>query len=257
MLKLDYPLEKGFVVTQKLNENLNSYYAEDKLTGHTGVDMSKGHREPIYAVCDSFCYLTTPSEDPMRYTAVYTIVEDSGVWYEISYGHCDSILASIGDLKKGQVIATQGNKGDVASNGVKVTREMKLAGSTAGTHLHFQVRLILPVEKKNSKAYYINNGGKIQGKYFEIPLYKNGIKGCINPLSMFSGKYPKEKVLKVERTLRYGDRGEDVKILQKSLNIKADGVFGTQTLKAVKDFQKANKLVVDGIVGIKTRTKLI
>jgi peptidoglycan hydrolase-like protein with peptidoglycan-binding domain len=35
-----------------------------------------------------------------------------------------------------------------------------------------------------------------------------------------------------------------------------DGIFGHKTDEAVKEFQRDNDLTVDGIVGIKTRTKL-
>ena len=44
-------------------------------------------------------------------------------------------------------------------------------------------------------------------------------------------------------------RGEDVRELQRRLNITADGVFGPQTDGAVRRFQRDRGLVVDGIVG--------
>ena len=59
------------------------------------------------------------------------------------------------------------------------------------------------------------------------------------------------------RTLKYGSRGEDVKELQKILRLNADGIFGRQTEKAVKQFQSDNGLVSDGIVGQKTIAKLL
>ena len=52
--------------------------------------------------------------------------------------------------------------------------------------------------------------------------------------------------------LKKGSKGEDVKTLQKALNIKVDGDFGTKTETAVKEFQKSKGLVADGIVGKKT-----
>lgn len=55
-------------------------------------------------------------------------------------------------------------------------------------------------------------------------------------------------------SVRYGDTGPEVKIVQEHLkwygySVKTDGVFGPQTLKAVKKWQKANGLEEDGVVG--------
>ena len=54
------------------------------------------------------------------------------------------------------------------------------------------------------------------------------------------------------RTLKKGDRGEDVKQLQESLHLLADGIFGKMTEEAVKEHQRRYGLVADGIVGPKT-----
>ena len=55
----------------------------------------------------------------------------------------------------------------------------------------------------------------------------------------------------------YGSSGSDVKTLQELLNsngysLEVDGVFGSETQAAVKDYQKSNGLSVDGIVGTNT-----
>ncbi len=58
--------------------------------------------------------------------------------------------------------------------------------------------------------------------------------------------------------LRSGMQGEAVKRLQERLRIlglfsgEVDGIFGAQTLEAVKKFQQRNNMTVDGIVGRKT-----
>jgi hypothetical protein len=50
------------------------------------------------------------------------------------------------------------------------------------------------------------------------------------------------------KPLKSGSKGESVKKVQKLLGLKSDGDFGPGTEKAVKAFQTANKIKVDGIV---------
>lgn len=59
------------------------------------------------------------------------------------------------------------------------------------------------------------------------------------------------------QTLRKGSRGNDVKILQRALNLYDDGIFGDLTLERVKEYQKSVGLYPDGIVGDKTWEKLL
>ena len=63
-------------------------------------------------------------------------------------------------------------------------------------------------------------------------------------------------------TLRIGNRGNFVKILQYLLNyyganLSVDGVFGGGTNRAVQNFQRVNNLTVDGVVGRNTWNKLL
>lgn len=59
-----------------------------------------------------------------------------------------------------------------------------------------------------------------------------------------------------------GEHGFQTKALQNLLNargvaLKADGIFGASTVKAVRAFQKKRKLKVDGLVGWQTWEKLV
>ncbi|WP_435596026.1 peptidoglycan-binding domain-containing protein [Streptomyces albogriseolus] len=49
-------------------------------------------------------------------------------------------------------------------------------------------------------------------------------------------------------TIAPGARGQAVKALQVQLSVRADGIFGKKTRTAVSNFQKKNRLAVDGIV---------
>jgi tetratricopeptide (TPR) repeat protein len=56
--------------------------------------------------------------------------------------------------------------------------------------------------------------------------------------------------------LKRGSRGDIVRLLQAKLGIEADGIFGSITALAVRQFQRTNSLYVDGIVGPQTYAKL-
>ena len=56
---------------------------------------------------------------------------------------------------------------------------------------------------------------------------------------------------------RQGSRGAMVAQIQRALHLKDDGIFGPLTTEAVKDFQAAHSLTVDGIVGPATLALLI
>ena len=64
------------------------------------------------------------------------------------------------------------------------------------------------------------------------------------------------------KTLRYRSRGKDVHLLEEILvdlgyTVVISNYFGKDSHKAVMDFQKKNNLVIDGIVGSKTWSKII
>lgn len=62
----------------------------------------------------------------------------------------------------------------------------------------------------------------------------------------------------VEALSKYGSRGDEVRKIQEKLkrwgyyNGNVDGIYGSKTLTAVREFQRKNGLAVDGIAGPKT-----
>ena len=66
------------------------------------------------------------------------------------------------------------------------------------------------------------------------------------------------KYSKVEALSKYGSRSSEVRQIQEKLKRwgyykgSVDGIYGSQTLSAVKSFQRKNGLTVDGIAGTKT-----
>ena len=105
----------------------------------------------------------------------------------------------------------------------------------------------------------IKNGG-----YATDPSYITTIMSIINKYNLTQyDSVVTGKTSAIERaTIKMGSRGADVTYLQRLLTAKGygagniDGIFGSKTLAAVKAFQKANDLTVDGIVGAMTWDKL-
>lgn len=64
------------------------------------------------------------------------------------------------------------------------------------------------------------------------------------------------KVAVCKKRLTYTNRNL-TKIVQRKVGVKADGMFGKDTDRSVRNYQKANRLAVDGCVGINTWKKIL
>lgn len=249
-MKLIYPID-NFKVAQNFGDNDNGSYATDGLKGHTAIDLVSTYDAPIKAAITGEVYSVYHKDDPdpMNYRAVFQIYDDIDYSYEVSYGHCDKILVSEGDIAvQGSQLATEGNTGTVYTGSHLVTREEKLAGSRAGFHVHFQVRKCVRVAARDkTKTYLENEYGllKRNGFYYEVVDYNNGYNGCVDPLPFLKDR-PMHTFL---HNLTYKQTDLEVKNLQECLRDygtftypELTTLFGEETRKAVYAFQLAEKV---------------
>ena len=128
---------------------------------------------------------------------------------------------------------------------------------------------------KDGKAHHVGiyvNGKIIEAKGRAYGVVSSSVSSSWNAFGRLNIKWdaePTPSKFVLTRVLRKGDKGNDVKEMQKLLIAKgyklkkygADGSFGTETLTAVKKFQRDHEgkpyyLEVDGAVGKNTITAL-
>ena len=109
-------------------------------------------------------------------------------------------------------------------------------------------------KKGNSMEHtgmYIGNGLVI---HCSNGVQSGNLKGWTH-FAIPVGIYTKEEIGKLHPTLRKGDKGDEVVYLQNKLKGRGfdpgtvDGIFGTKTKNAVKQFQSENDLKADGVCG--------
>lgn len=97
---------------------------------------------------------------------------------------------------------------------------------------------------------------KIKNKSLKIVAIFSVIILLATTFLIILSKVPEEN--EVEALSKYGSRGSEVTQMQTKLkrwgyyNGNIDGIYGSQTVEAVKYFQRKNNLVVDGIAGKNT-----
>lgn len=183
---------------------------------HNGVDLvSKTGDRNLCAVEDGYVLSITTGKD--KATTGY----GNKIWIRyprlgiaLMYAHCKSIKKKKGDkVKKGDVVAIMGS-----------------TGASTGVHLHLGMQ---PIGKSNWLNPYTYNYTEPTTKYNLTRVLKRGKKG--------------EDVLKLQKTLNsLGYRDKDGNKLEE------DKIFGKNTDYALRQYQKAKKLKVDGEAGKNT-----
>ncbi|QOY34301.1 peptidoglycan recognition protein family protein [Anaerobacillus isosaccharinicus] len=85
------------------------------------------------------------------------------------------------------------------------------------------------------------------------------VDGIVGPLTWraldaTNGNVPVyERILSLQTPMM---RGDDVRHVQQALNVQVDGIFGPNTERAVREFQRQAGITVDGIVGPQTWNRL-
>jgi murein DD-endopeptidase MepM/ murein hydrolase activator NlpD len=146
--------------------------------------------------------------------------------HKADYLHLSRVDVAKGDsVKKGQVIGLSGGSG--------LGKELGY-----GPHLHLSFR---------HGGTFLTGAGNIDYEAFigSAAPAKAPAKAKAAPVSTLKPGAGRPTVMR-------GSTGEHVAYLQSKLKITADGIFGTNTHRAVVAFQQANKLVADGIVGNNT-----
>lgn len=180
--------------TQNFGDNANGLYASQGLKGHTADDFAPADcwDTPVKACVSGLVYSIINKDNPdlSKYRAVYQLVEDeSGNWFEVSYGHLNQVLVTPGQtVVAGDILGTVGNTGPVYHNGVEVPSSQKTLPNRPGAHLHGpQVRPVLRVAKLNGTSLYDGYGvyRDSEGYYFQVKDPNNGYAGCISPDQFF------------------------------------------------------------------------
>ena len=97
---------------------------------------------------------------------------------------------------------------------------------------------------------------RIKNKSLKILAILSIIILLVTTFLIIISKFPEEN--EVEALSKYGSRGSEVTQIQTKLkrwgyyNGNIDGIYGSQTVEAVKYFQRKNNLTVDGIAGKNT-----
>ncbi|MEK7992883.1 MAG: hypothetical protein AAB403_03665 [Planctomycetota bacterium] len=205
-LELNWPLRDP-IIAQRFGQNDSPTYAANGLRGHTGIDLVTSYGDTVRFAQDGRVYkfLNFNNPDLTKYRAVCQIIDLDGTddCYEIHYGHCTKALCGLGPVETGDAAGLEGNIGVVTSKYRIVTTEEKLAGSTAGTHLHFQLRYCRKVTAIDPTKQYLDDlNGKpyFDGKYYYfVPHYENGFNGCVDPLPYMTDMYAGDEAVVVSK----------------------------------------------------------
>lgn len=194
--RIDFGFGHGGIGAEEYKKSTGHY--------HTGVDYHNGYGSPVLSENYGWIYkINMPDQSSSGWCGVYYICPDDKYgWIEVCQGHLSRVDVKIGEVvRAGQVIGLEGNKGEVYSSGIRITKEMQQAGDKRGSHVHEQYRPVRRVAKTTPGKHYLNGVSKHgytdaqgryrdkQGMYYEIQ-FDNDTRGCVNPYEFLIEKKP-------------------------------------------------------------------
>jgi murein DD-endopeptidase MepM/ murein hydrolase activator NlpD len=208
-------------VEAKISDNFAAH--KKRKSVNPGVDYVVPVGTPLLAIADG---TVARISNTVAGAGGRVVLLDFPSGHKADYLHLSRVDVAKGDsVKKGQVIGLSGGSG--------LGKELGY-----GPHLHLSFR---------HGGTFLTGTGNIDYEAFigsPAPA-KAPAKAKAAPVSTLKPGAGRPSVMR-------GSRGEHVTYLQSKLKINADGIFGTNTHRAVVAFQQANKLVADGIVGNNT-----
>lgn len=213
---------KGFRISSPYGSRIHPIRGSKDF--HGGIDLVKQHNAPIKAFTTGTVLYAGMGQSGTGLGGYGNVVllKDTNNRGQL-YAHLDRVTVSKGQkVRANQIIGYQGQTGEVT-----------------GSHLHYEVR-------KHAEA---------------APPYgyrSNKQTSTLNPVEYLNQFTEKSDLIKE------GMRGSEVKTLQLNLiklgyslsKYGADGVFGAETERAVRNFQSDQKITVDGIVGPVTKNRI-
>lgn len=212
-MKLCYPLNLPFMVTQKFGENLTPLYAQYGLLGHNGIDYAVKDGTPVYATHDGVVVFA--GHDNSAGLGIVIRTDLVGKNYKTIYWH----------LKEGSVVVKVDQR---VKKGEKIA-EADNTGASTGTHLHFGMKEIRQGE--DSYTWYNEND-------------TNGYKGAIDPFPFFTGEHPNtitpelpEHFTEFMASAKKFQLTEGIQDFANEQDLRRIRI-GNKTLKALKKYQK-------------------
>ena len=208
---------------------------------HHATDIMAAKMVPVVAAADGVIYSVNWSTNPddLRPHRCCNLILDHDDGWQTKYYHLNNDTPGTDDgqawgIAPGILPGTRVSAGQV----IGWVGDSTNAENTS-PHLHFEL---------------VDPEGIIVDAYPSLKTAETGAPAC----SAF-GPSNATELINGSRLLKMGVRGTDVQQLQQALKAGgydpggADGVFGAKTAAAVRAFQQARGLTVDGIVGAQSR----
>ena len=229
------------------------------MTGWLGLKEADGSHQKILDIYNS--HKPLPRGVKMLPTYAWCAATVSAAFIEAGLTDIGFVECSCGRMIDLYKKAGRWNESDsfVPSPGDLIMYDWDDNGTGDNTGAPDHVGMVVSVTGSNIKVIEGNKGDAVA--YRNIKVNGKNIRGYCLP------DYANKKGL-VEvnlPVLKKGSKGDNVKALQTLLigygyscgSTGADGSFGGNTDKAVREYQKAKKLTVDGAVGANTWSKLL